>query len=48
MEIRQGVWSEVGLFRVLTEVAGNMVVQEFEVKNQSSLSKRGGVAYWSK
>jgi hypothetical protein len=35
------VWSEVSLERAETMVFGRVVVQAFEVKNQSNLSRRG-------
>ena len=41
VEIKQGVWSEVSLERVVAIVLGHMVVQELEEKNQSSFSRRG-------
>jgi hypothetical protein len=44
-EITHGVWSEVSLERADTIVLGIAVVQAFEVKNQSSLSRRGYAVY---
>jgi hypothetical protein len=40
--IIQGQWSEVSITKVFTRVFGYLIVQELEVKNQSTLSSKGG------
>jgi hypothetical protein len=42
ISIIQGQWSEVSITKVFTRVFGYLIVQELEVKNQSTLSSKGG------
>jgi len=42
ISITHGQWSKTSMHNVVASVSGYLVVQELEVKNQSSLSRRGG------